>query len=179
MTIEILLQIIMIIITIAIIRTENNLNLIILFSGCSLIAASLYFMYKAPDVALAEVSIGSAIIPLIFIVAISKQKEFIVITHLKNDFFKDHDDVGHGYEILDEFCKYYDLKLKIYCSDENQIQGIFRNRNTDLIVDWCPSTHKYIFKGKESSVLMNKLEQITKNMKNIRIIKVGENETVD
>ncbi|MCY6369141.1 Na(+)/H(+) antiporter subunit B [Clostridium ganghwense] len=181
MIIEIILQIIMIIIAITIVRTKNNLKLIILFSAFSLMAASLYFMYKAPDVALSEISIGSAIIPLIFIVAISKQKEFIVINHLKDDFLKynGNDYIGKGYEILNDFCNHYDLKLKIFDSNENQIRGIFRKNNVDLIVDKCPNTNNYILKGKESSILMNKLEQITKHIDDITIIKVGENETVD
>lgn len=181
MTIELILQLIMIIIAISVVKTKNNLKLIILFSAFSLMAASLYFMHNAPDVALSEVSIGSAIIPLIFIVAISKQKEFIVINHLKDDFLKNNDTdyTGSGFEILNDFCDHYDLKLKIYNSNENQIQGIFREKNIDLIVDKCPDTNNYIFKGKESSILMNKLEQITKNIDDVTIIKVGEHETID
>ncbi|MCM1991289.1 Na(+)/H(+) antiporter subunit B [Oceanirhabdus seepicola] len=181
MSIEIILQVIMIIIAISMIKTENNLNLIILFSAFSLIAAGLYFMYNSPDVALSEISIGSAIIPLIFIIAISKQKEFVVINHLKDDFLKDNENeiAGRGYEILKNFCNHYDLKLKIIDSKESHIHGIFREKNIDLIIDKCSYTNNYILKGKESSILMNKLEQMTKDIDNIIIIKEGENETVD
>jgi putative multicomponent Na+:H+ antiporter subunit B len=181
MNITILIQLIMIIIVIAIIKTKNNLHLIILFSAFSLMAASLYFMYSAPDVALSEISIGCGIIPLIFIIAISKQNEFIVINHSEDNFLDNNDenDVGKGYEILNNFCNHYDLKLKIYNTTENQLRGVFRAKNIDLIVYSCSSTNNYILKGKSSNILMNKLEQITKNINHITIIRVGENETID
>jgi len=78
-TIALILQILMIIIAIAIVLHKKNFTIIILIASFSLIAASLYIINKAPDVAIAEVAIGSAIIPLIYVISISRQREFIVL----------------------------------------------------------------------------------------------------
>ncbi|RKD30577.1 Na(+)/H(+) antiporter subunit B [Thermohalobacter berrensis] len=178
MRIETLLQIIMIIIALTIILDKDNLRLVIFSSAFSLIAASLYYMNKSPDVALAEAAIGSAIIPLIFIIAIEKQKQFIVVNHL-NDEFLDRD-TGKGYKVLEEFAKHYGLKLSVYKNDDGQIQGAFRERNIDLIVEKSPQDNrKYLFIGKKASILMNKLEQMTKDIEDIKIIKVEESERYD
>ncbi|MBP2027899.1 multicomponent Na+:H+ antiporter subunit B [Acetoanaerobium pronyense] len=65
-------HILLIIILLSIIFNDNNLYLILCSSIFSLICAILYYIYNAPDVALAEAAIGSAIIPVIYIIAISK-----------------------------------------------------------------------------------------------------------
>lgn len=175
-----LLQILMIIIAVIIIRNKDNLKIIIFFSVFSLITASLYFFNNAPDVALAEVAIGSAITPLIFIISISKQKDFIVIKHTKDDFFSHSlTKTGEGYKFLKDFTMHYDLKLNIYNNRFGSISGIFRSRNIDLIIDKSSITGKYILKGKESSILMNKLEQMALEEPYIEIVKISEGETYD
>ncbi|WP_432666465.1 DUF4040 domain-containing protein [Wukongibacter baidiensis] len=179
-TIGILLQILMIIIALIIISNKDNLKIIIFFAVFSLITASLYFFNNAPDVALAEVAIGSAITPLIFIISISKQKDFIVINHTKDDFFSHNlRKTGEGYKFLHDFTKHYDLKLKVYDNNLGSVVGIFRSRNVDLIVDNSPDIGKYILKGKVSSILMNKLEQLAINEPLIEIVKINEGETYD
>ncbi len=179
-TIGTLLQILMIIIVLVIIMSKDNLRIIVFFSVFSLITASLYFFNSAPDVALAEVAIGSAITPLIFIISISKQKDFIVINHSEDDFFdNDLDKIGHGYKFLHDFAKHYDLKLNIYHSNLDNISGIFRSRNVDLIIDKSPATGIYTLKGKESSTLMSKLEQMALEEPFIEIFKTSEGETYD
>ena len=74
MKITYVLQVLLIFLSIFIIRSKNNLKAIIFFSTFSLVTASFYYFLKAPDLALAEAAIGSAIIPLIYIIAISKQR---------------------------------------------------------------------------------------------------------
>lgn len=179
-TIGFFLQILMIILALIIITNKNNLRIIIFFSAFSLITASLYFFNNAPDVALAEVAIGSAITPLILIISISKQRDFIVIKHTKDDFFN-HSlaKTGEGYKFLHDFTKHYDLKLNIYNRNLGSIIGIFRSRNIDLIIDKSPNTGKYILTGKESSILMNKLEQMALDQPLIEIAKISEGETYD
>ena len=73
------LQIVLIIIAIFIVLHKKNFTIIILISAFSLVAATLYTLNKAPDVAIAEVAIGSAIIPLIYVISISRQREFIIL----------------------------------------------------------------------------------------------------
>ncbi|MFZ5351360.1 MAG: Na(+)/H(+) antiporter subunit B [Bacillota bacterium] len=178
MRISIVLQLLLVLIAGYIIKSKDNLKLVIAYSAFSLIAACLYFLYKAPDVALAEIAVGSAIIPLIFILSISKQKEFIVINHLKDDFMDNTDThTGVGYIILSDFCRLYDLKLKIYHNLDGDIKGIFKVKNVDLIVDRHHLSKKCLFKGKESSILMNKLEKLTAEYDEIKVIKIEEGET--
>lgn len=179
MTLINLLQIALIIVTLVIIIDRNNLRIVIFFSAFSLISASLYYFYKSPDLALAEVAIGSAITPLIFIIAISKQREFLVISHIKdkdNFLSTEH---GRGYRILDKFTKDYGLKLVINSSDNNEIYGIFRTRNVDLVIEKDRKTGNYILKGKRSSILMNRLNQITKDDKRIKVVMIEEGEAYD
>ena len=65
------LQGILIILSIAIVVHKNNGTIIILIASFSLVTASLYLINRAPDVAIAEIAIGSAIIPLIYVISIS------------------------------------------------------------------------------------------------------------
>jgi putative multicomponent Na+:H+ antiporter subunit B len=62
--IALLLQIILILVALFIVFHEKNFTIIVLISVFSLVAATLYTINQAPDVAIAEVAIGSAIIPL-------------------------------------------------------------------------------------------------------------------
>ncbi|WP_432402959.1 Na(+)/H(+) antiporter subunit B [Wukongibacter sp. M2B1] len=172
-----IMQFLLIIISIVIVKSKNNIKLVIFFSLFSLITAILYYFNKAPDVALAEVAIGSAIMPLIFIISISRQQEFVVINHTEDDFLDNKD--GTGYKLLMDFTNHYNLKLKIYNIELDSLKGIFRSRNVDLIVEKSQTENKYFFKGKGSTVLMNKLEQMVKNIPDINIIKVSEAETYD
>ncbi len=175
-----LLQFILITITVAIMFGEDKIKMVILLSGFSLVTAILYYLNNAPDVALAEAAIGSAIMPLLFIIAISKQNEFVVISHLEDDFLnnREGESKSRGYMILEEFTNYYGLKLKIYRNDVDFLKGIFRKQNVDLIIDKS-DYNKYIFKGKETSILMNRLYQMIQEEDNIEFIMVKEGETDD
>src|SRR5210317_459337 len=80
------LQGILIVLAIAIVLHKNNGTIIILIASFSLVTASLYIINRAPDVAIAEIAIGSAIIPLIYVISISRQREFIVLDKVMDDF---------------------------------------------------------------------------------------------
>lgn len=181
MSIESILIIIAIFISIIIIREKNNLNIVIYMSVLSLISVALYYIYKAPDLALAEIAIGSAIVPLIFIISIAKQKEFVVITNLKDDFLMNDKErgVGIGYKILEEFCSHYELRLKVYYKTGEDISNDFKRNHVDLTVEKSEDKDLYIFKGKESSILMSKLQKDTEDISIIEIVKVGGGDVDD
>jgi uncharacterized MnhB-related membrane protein len=170
-------QILLIIITVALVASKNNTVIAILFSVSSLFIAILFFLNKAPDVALAEIAVGSAIMPLILIMTISKQREYVVITHVKDDFFDSL--TGEGRKVLENFADHYNLKLQIYDRDIDNIKGIFREKNVDLIIDRSDDKKTFYLRGKKSSLLINKLENMAKNVDNIEIIKEEEVETND
>ncbi len=55
---------------------KDLLNAIIATAFVSLIAAILFYFLQAPDVAMAEASIGAALTTAIFVIAIRKTKRF-------------------------------------------------------------------------------------------------------
>ena len=169
--------VLMLVSTIAIIRENNNFRIIIYFSVLSLLAASLYFFNHAPDVALAEIAVGSAFIPLIFIIAISKQRTFTVMSNLDDEF--------PYLDLIIDFCKEENLKLKIInekdvTDDEGTtIQGVFRRIDIDLILNLSYKKDKYYVAGKKSNIMIDKIEKITKDIELIKIVKIEDKETTD
>jgi len=178
MNIIILLQIFLIIISITVIKLKNNLKSVIFFSVFSLISALLYYFYRAPDLALAEAAIGSAILPLIFIIAISKQKEFIVVLGSVEDNFLDIENKsGIGYKILEELTDYYQLKL-VFLKDKNDISfEVFRVRNVDLFI-YREGEH-YVFKGNPASTITNRLNRICGDYNDVKVKFVEEEHVYD
>ncbi|MGS0973764.1 MAG: Na(+)/H(+) antiporter subunit B [Candidatus Izemoplasmataceae bacterium] len=180
------LQILLIIIAIAIVVHKNNGTIIILITSFSLVTASLYVINNAPDVAIAEVAIGSAIIPLIYVISISRQREFIVLDRAMDDFIrKTFDKEGDGYRLLRDFSEYYKLELNIsndpelcsYGPDKDQV--ICEKTNVDLIIQKDEKTGEYLLKGKDSSVLMHKLEELASNYPNIKVVRFKDGEFGD
>lgn len=180
------LQVLLIIIAIAIVVHKNNGTIIILITSFSLVTASLYVINNAPDVAIAEVAIGSAIIPLIYVISISRQREFIVLDRAMDDFIrKTFDKEGAGYRLLRDFSEYYKLELNIsndpeLCSyDPENDRVICEKTNVDLIIQKDEKTGEYLLKGKDSSVLMHKLEELASDYPNIRVVRFKDGEFGD
>ncbi len=177
------LQGILILLAIAIVLHKNNGTIIILIASFSLVTASLYIINNAPDVAIAEIAIGSAIIPLIYVISISRQREFIVLDRAMDEFIFIGDELaGIGYVLLHRLAEYYHLELNItndpgLCSlDEAMDRMLCEKTNVDLIVAKDEETGKYVFKGKRSSTLMKKLQQMTQPFDNIEVILFKDSE---
>lgn len=179
MKFDIILKILMIIGLIAMILENNNLKLIIYLSAFSVISASLYYLYNAPDVALAEIAIGSAIVPLLYIISIGKQSEFLIITHIVEDEDSDLIVESGVFELILEFAEHYNLKVNITSKEEGKLIGVFREKNIDIIIDKSADGKKVILKGKKSNLLMNRLESLAKGMPLIEVVKESEGETID
>ncbi len=172
------LQVLLIILAIAIVIHKNNGTIIILIASFSLVTASLYVLNSAPDVAIAEIAINSAIIPLIYVISISRQREYIILDKVNDDFIiSDNSFTGIGYIILKRFADFYHLELNItndpgLCAlGEGEDQVLCEATNVDLIITKDDATNQYVFKGKNSSILIHKLEQLTKDHDNIRVVK--------
>lgn len=180
MTISVFLEIILIVLALIILRTKNLLKSIILLGVFSLMISLLYFIFHAPDVALAEAAIGSAISTFLFIIAIEKQKEFLVVSHIHTDFLHRKEDgsaAGEGYHLLKEFCSHLGLKLKVDFREGGDIKGILRDRNVDLIIDRDSKSKKYLLKAKKSSLITQQLISITRAHGHIRVIALEDRET--
>lgn len=174
------LQILMIIVALFIVLHERNFTIIIFISVFSLIAATLYTMNQAPDVAIAEVAIGAAIIPLIYVISISRQREFIVLDKSRHGFI-DPDEVLEGvvYDILNEFVTTYDLKINVCCDIEGKEEDLTNQLNVDLIIDYDPDNDHYTLKGKSSSVLMLNLRKMTKDHPQISVVTFKDGDPID
>lgn len=171
------LMVLLLIVTIGVVAQKNNQKLIVFFSVFSLLAASLYFYNHAPDVALAEIAVGSAFIPLIFLIAISKQRTFTVMLQSHVVFvYKD---------LLDEFCREENLKLKIieetdvFDDEGKSIHGVFRRQDIDLIIGYNSKKKRYDMTCKKSNVMINRFEVLAQKYHKIRIIRIVDEVTID
>jgi uncharacterized MnhB-related membrane protein len=74
MILEVILVVIMLAAAICAAAFKDLLNAVIAAGFVSFIAAILFFLLHAPDVAMAEASIGAALTVAIFVIAIKKTK---------------------------------------------------------------------------------------------------------
>jgi uncharacterized MnhB-related membrane protein len=70
------LVLVMLVSAIAALVFKDLLNAVIASSVVSLIAAVIFYLLQAPDVAMAEAAIGAALVTAIFIIAIRRTKRF-------------------------------------------------------------------------------------------------------
>ncbi|MDM8534066.1 DUF4040 domain-containing protein [Clostridiaceae bacterium HSG29] len=167
--IKIFFHILSMIIAIYIIKTDDYLNAIITYTVFSLFSAVIYFLNYGPDVAIAEIAISSAIVPLIFIIAVSKQNEYVVI----GEVFMGDSTEKEEYilQILKEFTKKNNLKLKIERDSKYlYMSGVFREVNVDLSIETLKNDKGYYFIGKDSSNLMAKMEIFVEKYKDVNVI---------
>lgn len=170
MILKIGFHILAIIMAIYVVNTDEHLEMIIAFSIYSLFVSAIYFFNFAPDVAIAEIAIGSAIVPIMLLVSISKQRSFIVTGDVLNEDFTED---GRCKNLLEEFCDLYGLDLKIIEDleeDKMVLSGVFRVVNIDLHVKARQGLGGYFFIGKESSILMNRLEAMTRENNEVMVI---------
>lgn len=181
--IEMPLVLMLLAVSIIMVREKNNLNLIIYYFVFSFLAASLYFLSKAPDIALAEIAVGCAFIPIIYIIAISKQNEFNVLLYdgkeaLENLEYRVYYD--ELYYFLSEFCEEYSLDLKIITKKTTYyptVHGVFRPGNVDLIAAFNPDEEVLWIIGNKSNFMYPKLETISHKYENIMIVRVADEES--
>lgn len=173
------LQILLIIIAISIVLHKENFTIIILIASFGLVAATLYALNQAPDVAIAEVAIGSAIIPLIYVISISRQREFIVLDRVNHDRFELDEENIQIYELLTSFVETYDLKLNVTAGIEGSDEELTRELNVDLIISYNDERQRFELKGKSSSILMVRLRDLCQDYPFIRVIGLKEGDQID
>ncbi len=76
LTLGTLMFIIMIALAIAAVISKDLIRSAILLAGVSLVASFIFVLLRAPDVAMAEASIGSALTAMIIVYAIRRTKRF-------------------------------------------------------------------------------------------------------
>ncbi len=173
------LQILLVIISIAIVLHKNNSTLVILIASFGFVAATLYTLNQAPDVAIAEVAISSAIIPLIYVLSISRQREFIVIDNVDHTLFDVKDEKYLVVKLLEDFVRENKLKLNISSDLEGICEEHVAVANVDLMIFYNSRLKKFELVGKSSSILINKLRDSTKKYQFISIYTTDEGESHD
>lgn len=164
------LQIFLIVIAFTVIFHKQNFTIIIYISAFGLIAALLYAINQAPDVAIAEVAIGSAIIPLIYVISIARQREYIVLDRVNHDNFDFNDENIKVYDLLNEFVRVHDLKLNV-CSDIPGDEFTLTDElNVDLIITFDSNKSKFVLKGKNSSILVDHLQLASKELSFVEVV---------
>jgi uncharacterized MnhB-related membrane protein len=177
--IGIALQILLIVIAISIVFHKENFTIIILISAFGLIAATLYAINQAPDVAIAEVAIGSAIIPLIYVISISRQREFIVLDRVDHNRFELDTENIQVYDLLTQFVEKHDLKMNV-CSDiAGSDKELSKELNVDLIIIYDDKEKAFLLKGKSSSVLMKSLSELIKDYDFIKVVGMKDGDLYD
>jgi len=74
--IELALLLVMLILFVLIIREKDLLKAVIYLAGASLSITMIFLILSAPDIAIAQASIGVILVTLIFVVAIEKTRRF-------------------------------------------------------------------------------------------------------
>jgi uncharacterized MnhB-related membrane protein len=176
---------ILVLLSLAVVREKNNLHLIMYYSIFSFTAASVYFLNSALDIALAEVAVGCAFVPLIYLITVSKQNTFTVL--IDNEFihdvnYKNNDLYKKLIFLLEDFCDYYTLELKIVTKQVKYyptVQGIFRPGNIDLIASLDEETNHLVITGNHSNIMIPRLDKMVRKYKNIDLIRVDKYEGLD
>jgi len=112
---ELLLGILAIVLAIGVITGSNPIRSIIFMGAFSITIATYYYDMGAPDVAMAEATLGAVFTTFIYIVAI-KHRGSIKIAYIRKVpfFYKTKDGFdGIEYQILHEFAKQINMKLEI------------------------------------------------------------------
>lgn len=173
------LQVLLIIIALTVIFHKENFTIIIYISAFGLIAAVLYALNQAPDVAIAEVAIGSAIIPLIYVISIARQREYIVLDRVDHDRFELNEENLQIYELLNAFVDIHDLKLNV-CSDiPGDDYTLTDELNVDLILSYDDEKHVFVIKGKKSSILVSQLKKAAEQLPFLKVVALKDGESLD
>ncbi|MCK5762663.1 MAG: DUF4040 domain-containing protein [Clostridiales bacterium] len=159
------LLIIQIILIISIMYQKDLYFNVLYLTMASLIAAVLYTIFNAPDIALAEIAVGCALIPFVYIIAITKQKDLFILDEIEDELS------ARLIEDIRVLCKNEKLKIRLI-SEKNihdfELKDVFRKLNVDIIIKKVGNKHELICK--ETSELNDHLIQLLKQRTYTNII---------
>ncbi len=120
-----------------IVLAKNLKHVIVAMGVFSILAAFSYLLYQAPDVAIAEAIIGSALSTLLYIVALKKYRTvYIYVTSGSRKLISDMELKREVQEILTEifvYCEAHDLEVQCVYSREKP-ETIAKQHVYDLIL---------------------------------------------
>lgn len=166
------------------VREEDTTTLIILFFLFSFCSACLYLLHSAPDIALAEVAVGCALVPLAFIITIMRQNTFTVAfyTGEQTQSYCDPVVLVRFMALLEEFSDLYGLKPRLITgplAERPSPTDIFRPGSVDLLANYDEPSGILYLTGNSRNVMIPQLEKIMGSDDRIRFAAAQEGEHED
>ncbi len=121
----------------SILFTKGRISVVLAYGAISVIAVVIFSLYAAPDVALAEASIGLVFTVFLYMVVLQHRGK-LWVTMVKIDRSIDELEL----EILSLYCKAHDLELKVIESTPNEALKILKEGKTEIVAAALVSTHK-------------------------------------
>ena len=137
----------------------------------------MYALNQAPDVAIAEVAIGSAIIPLIYVISIARQREYIVLDRVDHDPSELTEKNEKIYELLNAFVEAHNLKLNDCSNISGDEYTLTDELNVDLILSY-DNDKNILIKGKKSSILVSKLKKAARKLSFLEVVALKGGESL-
>jgi len=108
------------------IETKKMKQAVLYMGMFSFFCSSLYLLYMSPNVAIAEASIGCTLSIAIYLVALKKQKKFLVYVY---------SDISHELlELIESFCEHEDLIFHYIRFREDAYEEILNTREYNIVI---------------------------------------------
>lgn len=157
---------------IAAIHSPKTKRAVIYMGTFSFFASLLYLFYQSPNVAIAEAAMGCTLAIVIYLVALKKQKKFLVYVYY---------DISHDLlEIIENFCQSEDLIFHYIRFKKEDYEKIVQKDKFDLLIH-KKNENIYLF-SKEENI---KIEQLTSNLslklpeKSVQLIEMSDVDEIE
>lgn len=151
-TLLIITLILIIILAIMVVTVDKLLKAVVMTAIFSVMAAFVYLILGAPDVALAEAVIGSTLSTIILLVAIKRCKIFTVY-YISETNIQVNKSILKVVSIIENALKEHEIEPNIICSTDSI--EILQKSGYDIIVEYKKS--EIIIHGKENSFNMESI----------------------
>ncbi len=188
MTIDKLVFLLMLATALFIVSSRNYKRIIVALCALSLLAAFCYLIYHAPDVAIAEAVIGSALSTILYIVALKKHRNFYLYfsskTQEKLSDFKVKAQMEEIVSKIRDYCSENDLEMQTVFTSESpadiekeHLYDLILEKENDKMVVYGSDMEKHVMTIKTilgNSVDKEKLE--LKTFDNVELYTAGGEE---
>ncbi len=123
--------------SVSILFMKGRLSIILTYGAISAIAVVVFSLYAAPDVALAEASIGMVFTIFLYMVVL-QHKGKLWVTMVKIDRSIDELEL----EFLSSYCKAHDLELRVVESTPNEALEMLKEGKTEIVAAALVSAHE-------------------------------------
>ncbi len=166
-----------------IVSSRNFKRIIIALGAFSILASFCYLIYSAPDVAIAEAIIGSALSTILYIVALKKHRTFYIYftssENKKNSDFKLKSGTSDVSGKIMQYCANHDLEAQSVFTWESP-EKIASEHMYDLILH--SSGDKITIYGSDKELHVNEIKKMLSKSfsdKRIEFLSIKEEEVIE